>query len=431
MQPQPWYKNAIIYQIYPRSFADSDGDGIGDIKGIQGRLDYLVDLGVTALWLSPIYSSPMADFGYDVSNYYDIDSIFGTLADFDVLITEAHAKKLKVLLDFIPNHTSEQHAWFQESKSSRTNPKRDWYIWKDPKPDGSPPNNWDSVFGGSAWELDETTGQYYMHSFLKDQPDLNWANPEVLAAIQQIMRFWYDRGVDGFRIDAILFTANDQEFRDNPSSKDSGPDSDTVNQAEQMFSHAIGVHLTANLEVLTSVTREYDDRCLIFEAYPDNTEPAAYLELHEHADSEISSPFYFGLLTAVERWEAKRFEHYLDGFQSRLSPDSFPVYVLGNHDIPRLATRIGLAAARTAAVVLLTLPGTKFIYYGDELGMEDVKIPAKDRQDLGRSAEGTGQNRDPRTYAYAVVLRSICRFFDPQTVAAPSVRTTVSVMSRR
>ena len=206
----------MIYQIYPRSFQDTNGDGIGDLKGIERRLDYLAGLGVDAIWISPIYPSPMADFGYDVADYCDVDPRFGTLADFDSLLAQAHARGLKVLLDFVPNHTSDRHPWFVESRASRDNPKRDWYIWRDPAPDGGPPNNWISDFGGSAWEWDEATGQYYYHAFLKEQPDLNWRNPAVQAAMYDVMRFWFDRGVDGFRIDVLWHLVKAADFPDNP-----------------------------------------------------------------------------------------------------------------------------------------------------------------------------------------------------------------------
>src|SRR6202049_3222502 len=198
-----WWQTATIYQIYPRSFADSNGDGVGDLRGIISRLDHLTELGVDALWISPIFRSPMADFGYDISDYTDIDPLFGTLADFDALLASAHAKGLKLLLDLVPNHTSERHPWFQESRSSRTNPKRDWYIWRDPAPGGGPPNNWMSRFGGPAWQFDESTGQSSLHMYDVKQPDLNWRNPEVRQAMYEVLHFWLERGVDGFRVDAL------------------------------------------------------------------------------------------------------------------------------------------------------------------------------------------------------------------------------------
>ena len=218
-----WWERGIIYQIYPRSFKDSDGDGIGDLRGIHSKLDYLQWLGVDAIWISPIFPSPMADFGYDVSNYTDIDPIFGTLADFDALLANVHARGMKLLLDYVPNHTSDQHPWFLESRSSRNSAKRDWYIWRDPAPDGGPPNNWRANFGGGAWEWDEKTGQYYYHAFLKEQPDLNWRNPEGRRAMLDVMRFWLKRGVDGFRVDVMHHLVEDTEFRDNPPNPDWRP----------------------------------------------------------------------------------------------------------------------------------------------------------------------------------------------------------------
>ncbi len=219
----PWWQSAIIYQIYPWSFQDSNGDGIGDLRGILHRLDYLVELGVDAIWLSPIYPSPMADFGYDISDYTAIDPRFGSLEDFDELLAATHDRGLKLLLDLVPNHTSDRHPWFLESCSSRDNPKRDWYIWRDPAADGGAPNNWLSEFGGSAWEFDSRTAQYYCHTFLREQPDLNWRNPQVRDAIYDVMRFWLECGVDGFRLDAIWYLLKDPQFRDNPRNPDYRP----------------------------------------------------------------------------------------------------------------------------------------------------------------------------------------------------------------
>ena len=215
-----WWRTAVIYQIYPRSFQDSNGDGVGDLNGIRRRLHYLAALGVDAVWVSPFYPSPMADFGYDVADYCDVDPRFGTLADCKSLIAEAHALGLKVILDFVPNHTSDQHPWFIESRSGRRSPKRDWYIWRDARPGGGPPNNWASHFGGSAWERDEVSGQYYYHAYLKEQPDLNWRNPDVRAAMYDVLRFWLELGVDGFRVDVIWHLMKDAEFRDNPPNLD-------------------------------------------------------------------------------------------------------------------------------------------------------------------------------------------------------------------
>ena len=218
-----WWQTGVIYQVYPRSFLDSNGDGVGDLPGIESKLDYLRWLGVDALWLSPIYPSPMADFGYDISNYTDVHALFGTLEDLDSLIRQAHRRDLKVILDFVPNHTSDEHPWFLESRSSRTNEKRDWYIWRDALPGGGPPNNWTSSFGGSAWQFDERSGQYYLHLFDVKQPDLNWRNPRVKQAMYDVLRFWLERGVDGFRVDVLSMLLKDEQFRDNPANPDWKP----------------------------------------------------------------------------------------------------------------------------------------------------------------------------------------------------------------
>jgi alpha-glucosidase len=390
--PKPkWYKNAIIYQIYPRSFADSNNDGVGDLRGITNRLGYLAELGVTGIWLSPINKSPMADFGYDISDYYDIDPLFGSLDDFDELIKKAHALKLKVLMDLVPNHSSDQHEWFIESRKSKDNPKRDWYIWKDAKSGGGPPTNWRSIFGGPAWTYDPATDQYYMHSFLKEQPDLNWANPEVQEAIKQIMRFWYERGVDGFRVDAILFTAKDLEFKDIVDPNKVKEEKGTVEKEfESAFSFGVAEHISKYLEVLTSVSHEYKDRCVFLEAHPENANPEGYADLYKHFDNEIATPFYFELMWTSTHWDAKKLKHTVDKFQELLPKGAFSAYVLGNHDEMRIASRVGINEARTAAMCLLTLPGTKFVYYGDELGMQDVPIPKS------KLVDPSPKNRDPQ-----------------------------------
>jgi alpha-glucosidase len=266
MPETTWWKHGIVYHIYPRSFQDSNGDGIGDLNGIRHRLDYLAWLGVDAIWISPIYTSPMADFGYDVADYCGIDPIFGTLEDFDHLIEEAHTKGLKLILDFVPNHTSDQHPWFRESQSSRTNPKRDWYIWRDPGPDGAPPNNWISNFGGPAWEWNEATGQYYYHAFLKEQPDLNWRNPEVRTAMYDALRFWLDRGVDGFRIDVIWHLIKDAEFQDNPPNLAYQPSQAEINRFLQVYS-ADQPEVHEVVSEMRRVLEEYPERVLIGEIY--------------------------------------------------------------------------------------------------------------------------------------------------------------------
>jgi alpha-glucosidase len=375
-----WHKDAIVYQIYPRSFLDSNGNGIGDLQGIIDKLDYLGgsnnSLGVTAIWLSPIYKSPMADFGYDVANYNDIDSLFGNLDTFRHFLAEAHNRGIKVILDFVPNHSSDQHPWFVESQSSLDNPKRDWYIWQAPKASGSLPNNWQSNFGGSAWELSPITGQYYLHSFLAKQPDLNWDNPDLRSAMKSSMRFWLDIGVDGFRADAVDWLSKDTQFRDDPL-------------AGHKHSRD-GPHLFERLNEMTQVLREYNDRFLITEYHPETEDKTqGYLQYYEGVNSQLSAPFNFGGIYTP--WIASDFRNFVDSFQASMKKDYTPIYTLGNHDESRVASRIGGAAARTAAMMLLTLPGLPIIYYGDEIGMVDVAVPAARSRD---PFIGVGNNRD-------------------------------------
>lgn len=387
-----------LYSIYPRSFYDSNGDGIGDLRGIIQKLDYLngkkSSLGINAIWLNPFYPSPMADFGYDVSNYCDVDPIFGTLQDFDELLEGAHARGIKVFIDFVPNHTSDHHPWFEESRSSRKNSKRDWYIWHDPKPDGSPPNNWLSEFGGSAWEFDNNTNQYYLHSFLKSQPDLNWENPDVRRAMGAVMRFWLDRGVDGFRIDSVQFMGKDTQFRDDP------PNPDYNKQTDEPKDRLLHVHSKRDpiyysyLKTMTAVTKKYPRRLLIAELYPHRrfgyTE---YLDLYENVDPSLLVPFNFeGIFVP---WEAQSFKRFVDGLQARLQPGYLPVYAMSNQDHPRIVARFGLKEARIVAMLQLTLPGIPVIYYGDEIGMSGGpadKTHAKDP--LARLWQHQG-SRDP------------------------------------
>ena len=353
----------MIYQIYPRSFQDSDGDGVGDLAGVERRLDYLASLGIDAIWLSPIFPSPMADFGYDVADYCGVDPLFGTLADFDRLLAAAHERGLKLLLDFVPNHSSDQHPWFVESRSSRGNPKRDWYVWRDPAPDGGPPNNWISDFGGSAWEWDKTTGQYYLHAFLKEQPDLNWRNPEVRAAMLDVMRFWFDRGVDGFRIDVLWHMVKHADFPDNP-----------VNQAwaegEPDYTRVHQLHSTDQPEVhevaaeMRSLADSYGERLLVGEIYL----PIERLVRYYGADDPgVHLPFNFQLIDLP--WDAATIGMAIRQYELILPENGWPNWVLGNHDRPRIAAKIGEAQARVAATLLLTLRGTPTIYYGDEIGI--------------------------------------------------------------
>jgi alpha-glucosidase len=384
-----WWQRAVIYQVYPRSFQDSNDDGIGDLAGVTCRLPYLKELGVDAIWLSPIFPSPMRDFGYDISAYTDIDPIFGTLSDFDTLIAAAHGLKLKVLLDLVPNHTSDQHPWFVESRSSRDNPKRHWYLWRDPAPDGGPPNNWLSQFGGSAWELDQQTGQYYYHAFLREQPDLNWRNPDVRVAMHDVMRFWLARGVDGFRVDVIWHLLKDEQLRDNPINLNWT----TGQPATEQF---LPIHTTDLPEVhdviagLRSVVDEFDARVLIGEIYLPFERLVAY---YGRDLGGVHLPFNFALLRAP--WQARTIAQLIDDYELLLPAGGWPNWVLGNHDCARIATRVGPDQSRVAAMLLLTLRGTPTIYYGDELGMIQVSVPTERMSDpLERNMPGFGLGRD-------------------------------------
>jgi alpha-glucosidase len=381
-----WWQSAVIYQIYPRSFQDSNSDGVGDLVGIRRRLPHLAELGVDALWLSPVFRSPMADFGYDISDYTDIDPLFGTLADFDALVSAAHALGLKVILDLVPNHTSDQHPWFQQSRSSRESPRRNWYIWRDPAPDGGPPNNWLSDFGGGAWQYDGPTGQCYYHAFLSAQPDLNWRNPEVRAAIYDVMRFWMRRGVDGFRVDVIWHLIKDDQFRDNPSTPNDQPGQ--VRQVPLYTTDRPEVHDV--IQEMRGVVDEFPERLLIGEIYLPTERLVAY---YGRDLSGLHLPFNFALLQT--RWNARLVAKLIDDYEVALPDGGWPNWVLGNHDRPRIATRVGPEQARVAAMLLLTLRGTPTIYYGDEIGMRQVDIPPERLRDpLETNLPGKGLGRD-------------------------------------
>jgi alpha-glucosidase len=383
-----WWQRGIVYQIYPRSFQDGNGDGVGDLAGIRKRLDYLAALGIDAIWISPIFPSPMADFGYDVADYCGIDPLFGSLADFDALLAEAHARELKVILDFVPNHTSDRHPWFMQSRASRDNPKRDWYIWRDAKPDGSPPNNWISHFGGPAWEFDESTGQYYLHSFLREQPDLNWRNPDVRAAMHGTLRFWLDRGVDGFRVDVIWLMIKDDELRDNPVNPQWTPGGSEIGKLVQLY-NADRPEVHDVVAGLRSVLDEYHERVLIGEIYL----PIERLMTYYGADLKGAQlPFNFQLLET--EWRASTIAALIKEYERLLPAGGWPNWVLGNHDRPRIAARVGKAQARVAAMLLLTLRGTPTIYYGDEIGLAQVDVPPELAQDPWEKNE-PGHGRDP------------------------------------
>lgn len=385
-----WWQRAVIYHIYPRSFADSNGDGVGDLEGIRQKLDYLNWLGIDTIWLSPIYPSPMADFGYDITDYLDVDPLFGTLADLDRLITEAHSRGLRIILDYVPNHTSDHHPWFHESRQSRDNPRRNWYIWADPAPDGGPPNNWRSVFGGSAWEFDPATGQYYLHTLLKEQPDLNWRNPEVQAVMFDVLRFWFERGVDGFRIDALQYLIKDERLRDNPPNPDYTPNKLLSSELLPAYS-ARQPELHTLLAKMRRLADAFGERVLIGEMYIPITLLVSYYGCRH--ERELHFPFNFQLLLVP--WETELVAAAIDTYEGLLGPEDWPNWVLSNHDHPRIATRVGEAQARVAAMLLLTLRGTPTIYYGDELGLSDVPIPPERRQDPLERTLGPGTGRDP------------------------------------
>jgi alpha-glucosidase len=387
---EAWWQRGVIYQIYPRSFLDADGDGIGDLGGIMQRVEYCASLGVDALWLSPIYPSPMADFGYDISDYTDIHPLFGTLAEFDRLLAEIKRRGMKLILDYVPNHTSEEHPWFKASRSGRDDAQRDWYLWHDPAPDGGPPNNWLSNFGGSAWQWDERTGQYYYHSFLKEQPDLNWRHPEVLAAMHEVLRFWLKRGVDGFRIDVLWLLIKDDQWRDNPANPDYQPGMPPQHRQIPLYS-ADRPEVQSIAAGLRKVIDEFEAKVLIGEIYLPVDRLVAYYGMRLDG---VQLPFNFQLLQCS--WNARGIAALISRYEEALPAGGWPNWVLGNHDSPRIASRVGGAQARVAAMLLLTLRGTPIMYYGDELGMGNVPIAADQVQDpLEKNLPGIGLGRDP------------------------------------
>jgi alpha-glucosidase len=375
---RPWWQRAVLYQVYVRSFADSDGDGVGDLRGIVERLDYLRWLGVDALWLSPVTVSPDKDWGYDVADYTDVQPVFGGLPALDELVTEAGAREIRVIIDIVPNHTSDQHAWFREARASRDAPRRDWYVWADPLPDGSPPNNWRSTFGGgSAWRLDEPTGQYYLHNFLPEQPDLNWWNEDVRAAFDEILRFWLDRGVAGFRIDVAHGIVKDRELRDNPD-----PAISTYN-ANRDDVHKV-------LRRWRRVVDEYEpQRVLLGETWVMDLQRLA--RFYGSGEDELHLAFNFPF--TFSNASAEELRSVVETTESVLPERAWPVWMLSNHDIVRFPTRMAGGDERKARALLLllfTLRGTPVLYYGDELGMPQAEIPSGSERDMdGRDGART------------------------------------------
>jgi alpha-glucosidase len=361
---QPWWKSAVVYQIYPRSFCDTDGDGVGDLEGIRRHLHHLEWLGVDCIWLSPFFKSPMKDYGYDVSDYCDVDPLFGDLETFDRMLSEAHERGIRVIIDWVPNHTSDQHPWFVEARASRDSAKRDWYWWRDGSPD-TPPNNWEAAFppGIPAWTWDDATEQWYLHNFLPEQPDLNWHNPEVVAAMHDTLRFWLDRGVDGFRIDVVHMLGKGPELPDVP------PGTRPTIFHDYEATHGI-------LRGIRTVLDEYEgDRTSVGEVYIMSTTAVA---TYYGDGDELHMAFNFPPLWA--EWDARQWRKRIDRVVEEFHPrDAWPTWVLSNHDVPRHRTRYGSEdAARAAAVQLLTLRGTPFLYAGEELGLEDAEV-AEDR----------------------------------------------------
>jgi alpha-glucosidase len=358
-----WWERGVVYEIYPRSFQDTNGDGVGDLRGVAGRLPYLAWLGVDAIWLTPFYASPMRDFGYDISDHCAVDPSFGTLEDFDALVAAAHAAGLRVVLDFVPNHTSDRHPWFRESRASRESAKRDWYIWRD----GNPPNTWIAVFGGSAWKWDEATGQSFYHAYLPEQPDLNWRNREVRAAMLAVLGFWKARGVDGFRVDAMRQVLKDPQLRDNPAAESWSGAPDRYDSLIPRFT----TDLDEVQEVVAAIRAEIGDAHLFM---AEVTAPIERLVRYYGAHGEGAHlPFNFHLI-GVD-WRPEAIAALVERYEAALPEGAWPNWVLGNHDQPRVASRVGPRQARAAAMLLLTLRGTPTRYYGDELGMEDVAVP--------------------------------------------------------
>ncbi len=397
MENNLWWKSGVIYQIYPRSFLDTNNDGIGDINGIIKKLDYIAGLGMDGFWLSPVYQSPMYDFGYDISDYRKIDPQFGENSDFERLISEAHKRNLKIIMDLVVNHTSHLHQWFVESRSSLDNPKRNWYIWHDGEK-GRPPNNWKSVFGGSAWEIDEITGQYYLHKFLKEQPDLNWRNPEVKLAVSDEIVFWLDKGIDGFRLDVANCYIKDDELRDNPFTIGPTP------RPYDMQKHIYDIDQPETHDILRYF-RKLINSCPgvmlvgeIMTAYPGDPKLAAsYLG---DGEDELHLTFDFSLL--FKKWGSGNMLEALENWYSEIPEKGWPAIALSNHDVSRHFTRFnygkeGIKRAKIAAAFLLTVKGTPFLYYGEEIGMSDTPLKKSEIIDpVGKKYWPFNKGRDPQ-----------------------------------
>ena len=390
-----WWRDAVVYQVYPRSFQDSNDDGIGDLEGIISRLDYLNDgtersLGVDAIWLSPTFPSPMKDFGYDVSDYRGVDPDFGTLETMDRLIADCHRRGIRLLLDWVPNHTSDQHPWFLESKSSKDNPKRDWYFWRPAKGDGTRPNNWRSVFGGPAWTLDEDTGEYYLHSFLREQPDLNWRNPEVEAAMLDILRFWFERGVDGFRIDVMGMIIKEPNLADNPPNPAWTP-GEREQRSQLWLNNRNYPEVYDAVKRIRRVFDEYAEKVAVGEVFGTAEQIAKYYG-DEHAPG-LHLAFNFQFIHEQDPvhtpWEAEALRRVVRNAEDAIPAGAQPCYAIANHDRARFISRHnqdgnGFARSRASIVMLTGLRNTPFLYYGEEIGMENVDVPEDKLQDPAR-----------------------------------------------
>jgi alpha-glucosidase len=383
----PWWRGAVIYQIYPRSFFDTDGDGVGDLCGVLAKLDYVASLGVDAIWLSPFFRSPMKDFGYDVSDYRDVDPLFGSLADFDTLLAAAHARGLKLIIDQVWSHTSDRHPWFIESAASRDNPKADWFVWAEAKADGSPPNNWQATFGGPSWTWNPRRRQYYLHDFLSEQPDLNHWNSEVQDAILEVARFWLDRGVDGFRLDAINHVFHDRLLRDNPIAPYDRPPATTTHFQRHVHDksqpEALGF-----LRRLRALTDRYDGRMMVGEVFDE----AALEQQQEYTvpPDRLHTAYSFFLLHATEATPAL----FAEALSAWATAPGWPSWSLGNHDVERFASRLASSGGRRQAEILLAvlfcLRGTIFLYQGEELGLPQANVPFEKLRDPFAIAAWTG-----------------------------------------
>jgi len=400
-----WWRSAVFYQVYPRSFQDSDGDGRGDLQGIIDRLDYLNDgsersLGIDAIWICPMFPSPQKDFGYDVSDYCDVDPEYGTLATMDRLIAEAHRRGIRVLLDFVPNHSSDQHRWFVESRSARENPRRDWYYWRDPAPGGGPPNNWLSVFGGGGWEWDTATGQYYLHSFLKEQPDLNWRNAEVVQAMHDVLRFWLRRGIDGFRIDVMGMVLKHREMPDNPPNPH-WREGDPEWRSQLWENNRNYPDVFEAVRGLRRVMDEFPGTILVGEVFGTAEMVAAYYGGAALDGLHMAFNFQFinedDTIRGATPWTAEAIARIVGNCEASLPAGAQPCFAFANHDQPRFITRHdrdghGRERARAAPFLLLGMRNSPFLYYGEEIGMANVAIPEEQLVDPARFRH---RNRDP------------------------------------